>query len=170
MKTKIMTIAALSLVSIFAVTAAVKAEDAPVVPDEALVQETLQTRDQVRKQDGTGDKLQVKKQLRDGTGKDADAPAGEEKTALKDQEQTRQMKGAENAKGEAVRERSENAGEKKALKNGEKAGEKGEKALKKQERKQERKEAREERRERKQERKAQHEGKRQGGGPGGKGR
>ncbi|OGR77049.1 MAG: hypothetical protein A2X32_07135 [Elusimicrobia bacterium GWC2_64_44] len=140
MKTKIMTIAALSLVSIFAVTAAVKAEDAPVVPDEALVQETLQTRDQVRKQDGTGDKLQVKKQLRDGTGKDAGAPAGEEKTALK--KQTREMKGAENAKGEAVRERAGSSGEGKGLKNGDGTGDQ----VKKQERKQERKQLRNEER------------------------
>jgi len=160
MKNKIIRISALGLVSAFLTAVPVKAGDA------VKVQDKLQTQDQVLDQDQlkTQDKLQVKEQLGLKTGKDAGIPAGDEKTALKGQENTRLMKGAENGKGELARERAQNAGGEKALKDQEKTGAGDGKEIKKQEKKQTKASAKEQRRSMNAERRANRSGNRKGTG------
>lgn len=116
------------------------AKDAVKDQDKLQTMDKLETRDQVREQDQL--KIQEKLQTKEQAGKDVAEPADAERAALQKQEKTRLMKGAENAKGEAVRESAGNAGEGKALKNRNKTGAGDEKELKKQERRQERKKLR----------------------------
>jgi len=87
MKNKILTAAALTLVSAFIVTSGVKAEDTVVEPVEIQTQDTLQTRDRLRL--GTGGKLQTKDLLEHKADKGAGNPAAAEKDVLKYQEKTR---------------------------------------------------------------------------------
>jgi len=140
MKNKMMSITTLGLISVFFVSTVVKAEDAVVAQDQLQTRDKLQAQDQVREQDQL--KVQEKLRTKEQAGKDVAEPADAERAALQKQEKTRLMKGAENAKGEAVRESAGNAGEGKALKNRNKTGAGDEKELKKQERRQERKKLR----------------------------
>jgi len=120
---------------------ATKEQDKTQTQEKLQTQDKLQTQEQVREQDRlqSQDKLQAKEQLRLKDGKDAEKLTGGGETAVKEQERARFMKGAENAQGEAVREKAENSGAEKALKNQEKNGAGEEKAVKAQERKQEKK-------------------------------
>ena len=145
--------------------------------DAAKDQEKLQTRDELKTQDKLQDKDQVKDQdklklqdqdklqLKDGTGDKAtgldraDEAAGD--NGQQGRERAREMKGASNAKGKAVRQTERNAGEESAVKNSEKAGS-GEQ-LKKQERKREKKAVQEKRQERKAERRSTRSGNRGNG-------
>jgi hypothetical protein len=120
-------------------------------------QAKLQVQDQDREQDRsqTREKLQTKEQLRLESGGNREKTIEGEKNTVKERERTRVGEGADNAKGQSLRETTENAGGENNLKNQEKnGGQENGKELKKQERKREKKSVKEQRSSDKAERRA----------------
>ncbi len=135
MKTKIIMIATLGLVSALLMSVSASAEDAVKEQDQIQTRDQLQVKEQLRQ---TEEQLrQAKEQLRL---KDGEGSGQGEKKKVMEQTRTREMAGASKTRGAAVREATENTGGQKAVKNARKAGP-GERKLR-QERKHERKQER----------------------------
>lgn len=127
MKINTMLIATLGLLSVFS-AAGLRAEDAVKEQDKVQARDRLQTgvkaQDKLKTQDKLQeqDKLQAKDQQRLRAGQDPAKAAEGDKKEVKEQAQTRTrgMTGADNAKGQAVREMTDNSGGDTAVKNQEK--------------------------------------------------
>ncbi len=124
MKTKMKMLAVLGLISVLPVAGAfaqdaakdqMKERDQLKTQDQLKERDQLKTQDQLKERDQLRTREQLKEQDKAGTG---------EKVQTKKQTRTREMTGADNGKGETVREAARNAGEKQTLKNQEKAASK----------------------------------------------